>query len=34
VYGTRMLKKTGRKYSHDSNMGKKRNKTRGEGKSP
>jgi hypothetical protein len=34
VYGTGMLKKTGRKYSHDSNIGKKKNKTRGEGESP
>jgi hypothetical protein len=34
VYGTRMLKNSGRKYSHDLNIGKKINKTRGEGESP
>jgi hypothetical protein len=34
VYGTRMLKKIGRKYLHDSNIGKEKKKTRGEGESP
>jgi hypothetical protein len=29
-----MLKKTGRKYSHDLNIGTKKNKTRGEGELP
>jgi hypothetical protein len=29
VYGTRMLKKSGRKYSHDLNIGKKKKQNKG-----